>query len=427
MNEYTLINNLETLIIIIILISQSGFILFAYLELKSDQYFSNIEFINNTFSALMLWIIESILLILFFIFSNTLHINNTIIHISILASILLLSVIITLLDYIARNNINFIPMLPINLISALCIFLIIIFKLPLHITFNISLIIYASISAFFSVVTYKKKEMTSRFGLIYTFSTLAIILTISTLTRFWSFRFILFIDLSLCLMLSISFFLYYGKRYTLNIMEKVDSIQAKNNELLHAETKIISLAYWNSITHLKNSNKLQEDIKLNCFKQAYLIVINIENFKDLGNLFGYDKSNETLLEIACILKSLLSDKDTLYNLFYDKFVFLHDGDIDSALILIESTLKAFKNNTFDSMELIPYIGVTHISDAAKTFDNLIKELGLASQSAKNNHTDYEFYSDKLYDVHEYNSNLESKLRDAVKKINGICIFSQSYP
>ncbi len=82
-------------------------------------------------------------------------------------------------------------------------------------------------------------------------------------------------------------------------------------------------------------------------KSLSLLILDIDNFKDVVNTYGYDASRQLLREVAGIVKSRLRPIDAAGRYGFDEFiVMLPETDLDEALGSAKDLLQAIKETPF---------------------------------------------------------------------------------
>jgi len=99
------------------------------------------------------------------------------------------------------------------------------------------------------------------------------------------------------------------------------------------------------LTNLHNRHKLHDDMLT--MKNATLILLNIDRFSHINDLYGYEQGNYILEEIAKILSLLQTEDNRLYHIGVDEFVLLCENSTpektDETVSLIQ---KKFVNSSF---------------------------------------------------------------------------------
>ncbi len=94
------------------------------------------------------------------------------------------------------------------------------------------------------------------------------------------------------------------------LFNKIKLNLIKNYEEL--KKGLIKSVYFDSLTSLPNRNKLIEDIK----KYSSLILIDIEDFSDINDVFGFEKGDKVLKELSAQLKN---EYKNVYRIGSDEF------------------------------------------------------------------------------------------------------------
>ncbi|MEL7654800.1 MAG: EAL domain-containing protein [Bacillota bacterium] len=407
--------NLEIIISILVFASLTAYVFFAYYELKTSKNSEHIQFVNNLIAFSMVWIFECIAIV-FYYFSKEIFLTN--IHIRIIgymAAIVAVAVVAAAIDFMKKKKMQLIPFLPVNIIITLVALYMIISDITVGAAFNVVFAAFCSICLIFAIETFRFRKKVTRVGLLYIINGAIVLVILNSRQDLWEHEFLLTLDMAFAMLLTVGFFIYYIEVYSASITEKIDNIERKNTELTLAEKRISNLAYYDQVTHLKNIYKLQEDIEASALSSTYFLMINLTNFKIYNSFAGYEKGNRVLLDIAGKLKECMSPEGDIYRFYSDKFIVIHLGTRESTIELVENIQNVFRSNTFCSVPLMPYVGITAISDECKSFDRLVQELELVSSRIKNNSMHYAFYDEQWYREFQDRLQLETELRNAVKK------------
>jgi len=111
--------------------------------------------------------------------------------------------------------------------------------------------------------------------------------------------------------------------YNRKLAESIKELKEKEGKLLKLTRNLKILAYKDDITGLPNSKKLFEDLsKIDLSKNIHFALLNIRNFKELNELFGFDDGNKILKVFAQNLKrevKKLCKNCIIYRIRGDKF------------------------------------------------------------------------------------------------------------
>lgn len=402
-------NNLETLIVTFILISFSVFMFLVFYELNFTDSAEHAGPSENIYGFLILWIIECTIISLYYIHCHPMYTYPAIRYIDIFSAVFILASAAAFIDFIRNQHLSFIPLAPICIIVSLLMFIEIYFRIPIQAMYLAVLSFHTLFSVFITLSMARNRKTYAYISCLYTLCSACIILAINTNKILWKNNYILVTSLALSILLTLSYFLLFSRMYTDKLKEKI--------KLKSDAVKISGISFIDRITHLKNVQQLEEDIKSKYPENTYLIMINFENYNNFINLAGHAAGNEALRNIAHSLQSIVAAQDEVYRYYYDKFIMLHSGDSDSCSRLIKNIFDLFPINNYKAVILKPYLGITHLGSCAKSFDSIIKELEISSEYAQRNSNYYVFYNEDLYLELQEKLELEVKIREAVEQNN----------
>ncbi len=149
--------------------------------------------------------------------------------------------------------------------------------------------------------------------------------------------------------------------------QKTEQLYKLNSNLeLKVQEQTISLKkrlYYDILTGLPKRNKLMEDIK--DYSSIGVLLININSFKNINSVYGYQTGDIVLKKFADILRKIAKENDcTLYSLSSDEFVFVNLQISDSkeciytAKHLINSIEKTGINIKINSEEMNIFLSIT---------------------------------------------------------------------
>ena len=99
------------------------------------------------------------------------------------------------------------------------------------------------------------------------------------------------------------------------------------------------------ISQLNNRHKLNTDLKT--LKNTSLILLNIDRFSHINDLYGFEQGNYIIEEIAKTLKLLQNTKNKLYHIGIDEFIILvKDSTSENIDKIVATILKKFQNSSF---------------------------------------------------------------------------------
>jgi len=111
------------------------------------------------------------------------------------------------------------------------------------------------------------------------------------------------------------------------IMQQVlQSYDKLKNNYENSKNELIRRYYYDTLTDLPNMNKLIEDIK----NKKSLILLDIDDFSDINDIYGFDFGDEVLKEVK---KSLTKKFTNVYRIGSDTFAILMDKEVNEKDLL----------------------------------------------------------------------------------------------
>ncbi|WP_162297940.1 putative bifunctional diguanylate cyclase/phosphodiesterase [Halalkalibacillus sediminis] len=198
----------------------------------------------------------------------------------------------------------------------------------------------------------------------------------------------------------------------------------RQNEILMS--KFRRLAYYDSLTGLRNRTKFNKDLK-HIVSEAQksntvlaLILIDLDRFKNVNDAFGHDVGDQLLQGVAKRLQNSLGKGERLYRLGGDEFIIIIpnlSGNIceSRASTILEGFRSHFLVEEHEIL-MTPSIGISHYPRVGEDEETLLKNadaaMYLAKKSGKNN---YEFYTPELNKTMTRKTKIERELRSAIDK------------
>lgn len=204
------------------------------------------------------------------------------------------------------------------------------------------------------------------------------------------------------------------------------------SERKRAESKIHTLAFYDSLTHLPNrqlfNDRLSHALAQSQRHQKYgaLIMIDLDNFKALNDTKGHHIGDELLKQVAFRIQSLLREGDTLGRIGGDEFVVLMEGisfDIEQTALQSEKFAQSVKQLMNQTYTILSYeyissasIGIVLFQGYAKSRETLLKQVDIAMYHAKKlGRNRVCFYDPSMQENIEYKTLMESELKTALLK------------
>ncbi|MBN2547473.1 MAG: GGDEF and EAL domain-containing protein [Spirochaetes bacterium] len=181
--------------------------------------------------------------------------------------------------------------------------------------------------------------------------------------------------------------------------------------------------YTDPLTHRANRNSLLLNIKSDNFFTLFLI--NVDSFKEVNDLYGFDSGDYILVEICKRLNSLLIDDDyMLFKMQSDEFAILVKRDLSDKEI--EVLVHYFNESIIETPFIYKnfYIHITVTFGVAKSFiedekinnNNLLSNCDLALKEALKFKRNFYVYDRKINNSQLLNETIiwSKKLNNAIK-------------
>lgn len=170
--------------------------------------------------------------------------------------------------------------------------------------------------------------------------------------------------------------------------------------------------YTNTLTGLPNRRSLLRDISI--FHENSLVIVNIDDFKEINDFFGQVAGDNILIELAEKLKSMLSHEKniTLIHLGGDEFALLFTQET-----LLKNFIEIGKTLIADVEKIIFYHEKNEVTirvtlGGAFRMQKALEKADIALKSAKKEGRSFLLYDEKLNVEQQYKNNMECS-----KKLN----------
>ncbi|MBF0538089.1 MAG: EAL domain-containing protein [Nitrospirae bacterium] len=111
-------------------------------------------------------------------------------------------------------------------------------------------------------------------------------------------------------------------------------------------TELQQKAITDSLTGLYNRNRLIEDLEKNADVEKSVLLINIDDFSQINNVYGMRIGDMVLKLVAGIIKKLKPDNAYLYRISGDEFLLMIVSPYDNQQHEIAHRLKDYVNNNY---------------------------------------------------------------------------------
>ncbi|MDD2384077.1 MAG: EAL domain-containing protein [Sulfurospirillaceae bacterium] len=212
------------------------------------------------------------------------------------------------------------------------------------------------------------------------------------------------------------------------------------SERKNAESKIYTLAFYDSLTQLPNRQLLNDRIiqalakSQRHRKYGAILFVDLDNFKTLNDTKGHHIGDMLLVEVAQRVEEILRDGDTLGRLGGDEFIVLLEGlsyTMEVAAVEAKNFAQRIKETINRPYNLSGYahtcsssIGVTLFLGTEQTKDSLLKYADIAMYQAKQSgRNTICFYDPAMQEAIQLKMTMENELRSAIL-YNQLILFYQ---
>jgi len=183
-------------------------------------------------------------------------------------------------------------------------------------------------------------------------------------------------------------------------------------------------AFTDSLTELPNRARFQQHlsettaIAAETGQRVAVQYIGLDRFRGVNELLGYAAGDELLKVIACRLRGLVKDRDTVARIGGDEFALIQVGDLtDEDIARRARTILSLIREPFlacgQRLELGASIGIALQSDA-NSADEIVQDAALAMRRVKElGRGTYVFYEKKLNERMQERRRAEADLHEAM--------------
>jgi len=217
----------------------------------------------------------------------------------------------------------------------------------------------------------------------------------------------------------------------LELHKQHEEIEEYSHSIIEQQNYIRKLAENDPLTGLPNRriffNRLKT--KLENKKHGLVIMIDLDNFKEINDLHGHVYGDKILCLVAEELKKLESDRVNVSRYGGDEFLILIDSDLTKSkeeLILnndvnISKLIQNINKNYFiekDPIFIQGSFGIATFPYDAENHNDLLKFVDLAMYSIKNNnHDSFAYYNNEMIEVLIKKDAADKVLRKAFKNLS----------
>lgn len=201
------------------------------------------------------------------------------------------------------------------------------------------------------------------------------------------------------------------------------------------------LSEYDGLTNLTNKNHFDLTLTSSIIKaelnnkKLAIVFIDIDNFKDINEKYGYFGGDQVLKIISNRIKNIISDKDLLSRYSGDEFTLLienlDENYEETILHYINKINKKINENIImnneDNINLTTSIGVSIFpKDGNKSID-LIKNADTAMLYAKNNgKNSFKIFNEEIFKIYQRKILIEDTLSEYIKNKNFYLLYQPKY-
>ncbi len=188
----------------------------------------------------------------------------------------------------------------------------------------------------------------------------------------------------------------------LSIMLVAGVIYKILQQIINLYKELENQLYVDGLTKLRSRSRLLKDIK--DAQNPSVILIDINSFHSINELYGVDVGNEVLVNFALLLRDFAKNKDfKIYRISGDEFVFFKDvprTDMHACITLLETLFDTLKNSRIfiTSLQETLYVDIT--AGASFNKENPLGTADIALNRAKMLHQPYVIFHNELDSIKE---------------------------
>ena len=198
-----------------------------------------------------------------------------------------------------------------------------------------------------------------------------------------------------------------------DVLSMGHTIEHKYTEL---ENELLEQLYIDNTTGMLNRNALMRD--LHSLQKATIALVNIRNFKQINDVFGFEKGNITLINLSKQLTDLVSKENlTSYHLGSDEFaIIVSEKEDEESTLLLQNIIETINLQTIEISKDIQ-IDINLYSGICTASENQLVKADMALTEAKKRNKTFIVYSDKTNtkEIQENNMKMFAVIKNALDK------------
>ena len=182
-----------------------------------------------------------------------------------------------------------------------------------------------------------------------------------------------------------------------------------------------------------NHKKFEEDLEkaINEHKEFYLLMLDIDDFKNVNDVFGHVNGDKILISVSRYIKSKLDDNSSLYRFGGDEFAILtYYSNIEKIKKMAED-INLISNEPFHmdefTLNVKLSIGISSYPHDAKEFNEIVFNSDSALYYVKTNFKNsYAFYDAKKMKKIKDNTLISNMLQKAIEENKVYTVYQPVY-
>lgn len=160
---------------------------------------------------------------------------------------------------------------------------------------------------------------------------------------------------------------------------------ATQEELMSQYDEIHKLAFYDTLTKIHNRSgieKVFKDLKFEDKTTHYLVLSDINKFREINNVYGYDLGDRVLIETSRFVQDKLNNVEAIGRIAGDVFLFIvHTDNTNGSLVDALNQMKSSISHGANDI-LISYNFGVAICDKKESFQENIRKVEIALSRAK---------------------------------------------
>ncbi len=207
----------------------------------------------------------------------------------------------------------------------------------------------------------------------------------------------------------------YQNSLELKVKEQTEQIRLKNKDLLYQH-------FYDKLTTLPNRNSLLKVLDED--KPYGMMLIDINGFSIINDLYGTDAGDKLLISIADFLEHLNNERYSFYRVGTDQFVFLDllDDDLNFTNTIVTEILDKIENANItikidDTNFIELHVSVTVSIASGHNRKDILKNAEIALHHAKKNNIHMIYYDKNMHleDSYQREINSVKMIKNAIKE------------